>query len=85
MDLDRHAQTFPERFWALGNKEETMTRALLRLARVLVAQAIAWGIAEFGGITIPQVNITIGAALNAIFKFIRDKYPTNKILEWIPL
>ena len=62
-----------------------MKSALLRLARILVAQAISWGLLEWGGINIPQVNITVGAAINAIFKFIRDKFPTSKILEWLPL
>ena len=62
-----------------------MKAALYRLARILVAQTITWVIATWGGFSIPMVNITIGAAINAIFKFIRDKFPTSKILEWLPL
>lgn len=62
-----------------------MVSALLRLARILVAQVITWAIATWGGISIPWVNITVGAAINAVFKFIRDKYPDSVILEWLPL
>ena len=62
-----------------------MKSALMRLARILVAQVISWGLLEWGGVNIPQVNITVGAAVNALFKFIRDKFPKSKILEWIPL
>lgn len=62
-----------------------MIAALLRLARIIVAQIISWALLEWGGVNIPQVNITVGAALNAIFKFIRDKYPNSKILEWLPI
>jgi len=62
-----------------------MVSALLRLARVLVAQAISWVIAEFGGMSLPWVPVTIGAGINAVMKFIRDKYPNNPILTWLPL
>ena len=62
-----------------------MKAALLRLARILVAQAISWILLEKGGINIPMVNISVGAALNAIFKYIRDKFPKSKILEWLPV
>ena len=62
-----------------------MKSAIMRLLRVLVAQAISWSLLEWGGVNIPQVNITVGAAFNAIFKFIRDKFPKSKILEWLPL
>jgi len=62
-----------------------MKSALLRLARILVAQTISWSLLEWGGVGIPMVNVTAGAAMNAIFKYIRDKYPKSKILEWLPL
>ena len=62
-----------------------MKSALLRLARILVGQAISWALLEWGGINIPMVNITVGAAISAIFKFIRDKFPKLTILEWLPL
>jgi hypothetical protein len=62
-----------------------MKAAFLRLARILVAQAISWTILEWGGVNIPVINIGIGAALNAIMKWIRDKYPKSKILEWLPV
>jgi hypothetical protein len=62
-----------------------MKSTLMRLLRILVAQSISWSLLEWGGVNIPQVNITIGAAVNAIFKFIRDKFPKSVILEWLPL
>jgi hypothetical protein len=62
-----------------------MKAALLRLARILVAQAISWGLLEWGGINVPMVNISVGAVVNALFKFIRDKYPTSILLSWLPL
>jgi len=62
-----------------------MKSALLRLARILVAQAISWGLAEYGNYGVPLINISVGAVINAIFKFIRDKYPNNAILEWLPI
>jgi len=57
----------------------------LRIARVLVAQGIALGLTTWGGITIPYVNITVGALINGLFKFLREKFPNSKILEWLPL
>ena len=62
-----------------------MLAALMRLARIIVAQAISWAILEWGGVNIPMVNISVGAVLNAIFKYIRDKYPNSPILTWLPL
>jgi hypothetical protein len=62
-----------------------MKAAILRLARILVAQAISWSLLEWGGVTIPTVNITVGAAINTVFKFIRDKFPNSKLLEWLPI
>ena len=57
--------------------------ALLRFLRVLVAQGL--GYAASLVIPIPYLGITVGALINAIFKFIRDKFPKSKILEWLPL
>lgn len=62
-----------------------MISALLRLVRVLVAQAISWALLEWGGVNVPMINISVGAVVSAIFKFLRDKYPNSKILEWLPL
>ena len=59
--------------------------ALLRLARIVVAQVISWALLEWGGFNIPMINISVGAAINAIFKFIREKYPNSKLLEWLPV
>lgn len=55
--------------------------ALLRLGRVLVAQAIAWVIAEYGGIALPWFPVTLGAAISAVAKFLRDKFKW----EWLPV
>jgi hypothetical protein len=55
--------------------------SLMRLGRVLIAQAITFGIAELAGVNIPVVNISAGAVLNAIAKFLRDKYNWN----WLPV
>ena len=56
---------------------------VLRLVRVLVAQLL--GILANLSFNIPYLGITVGAVINAIFKYIRDKYPKSKILEWLPL
>lgn len=58
-----------------------MSAALWRLARVLIAQAISWAILEFAGVNIPVVNVSVGAAINAIAKFLRDKFGWN----WLPV
>lgn len=62
-----------------------MTAMLLRFARVLVGQLIGIGIDLWGGIQIPIIGMTIGALINAIFKFIRDKFPKATWLVWLPL
>lgn len=62
-----------------------MKAVLLRLARVLVGQLIGLTIAAWGNIQVPIVGMSIGALINAIFKFIRDKFPKSPILEWLPL
>jgi hypothetical protein len=58
---------------------------LLRFARVIVGQLIGIALATWGGITIPYIGITIGAAVSALFKFLREKFPNSKILLWLPL
>lgn len=62
-----------------------MKAVILRIARILVGQIIGVVIVTWGGITIPYVGITIGAAINGVFKFIRDKFPKSPILSWLPL
>ena len=62
-----------------------MVAVLLRFARVMVGQALSFWVMEFGGVNIPMLNISIGAAISAAFKYLREKYPNNKILEWFPL
>jgi hypothetical protein len=62
-----------------------MSSSILRVLRVLVAQAIGLVITTYGAITIPYFSITVGALLNGVFKFIRDKFPKSVILEWLPL
>ncbi len=58
-----------------------MKATLLRLVRILIAQAISWAVLEFAGVNIPVVNISVGAAINAIAKFLRDKFKW----EWLPV
>ena len=58
-----------------------MKAALLRLARVLIAQLITFGIAELTGINVPMINISAGAVLSAIAKYLRDKYKW----DWLPV
>jgi hypothetical protein len=62
-----------------------MKAALLRLARILVAQLVSWALLEWGGVNVPMINISVGAVVSAVFKFLRDKFPGNPILEWLPL
>lgn len=62
-----------------------MVATLMRFARVAVAQGLSALLVQYGGITIPYVGLTIGAVINAIFKYLRDKFPTSPILEWLPL
>ncbi len=58
-----------------------MKAALLRLVRILVAQGVTFLIAEMAGINIPFLNISAGALINAIAKYLRDKFK----LEWLPV
>ena len=60
-----------------------MVPALLRLVRIVVAQAIGAIIVNTTGITIPYVGVSIGAVLSAVAKFLRDKYPSWA--EWLPV
>jgi len=62
-----------------------MIAALLRLVRVGVAQGIAWALLQYGGVNVPVINISVGAAISAIFKYLRDKWPNNKFLTWLPI
>lgn len=54
---------------------------LWRLARVLIAQAVSWSILEFAGINIPLVNISVGATISAVAKYLRDKFKW----DWLPV
>jgi len=49
-----------------------MGAALIRLVRVLIAQRV----------NIPYLNISAGAVLNALAKFLRDRY---KWAEFLPV
>lgn len=62
-----------------------MKSAILRILRVLVGQGIGIVLATFGGVEVPYFGLTVGAVINGVFKFIRDKYPKSVILEWLPL
>jgi hypothetical protein len=58
-----------------------MGAAIIRLGRVLLAQVIAFGIANLTGVNIPYLNISVGAVISAVAKFLRDKYAW----EWLPV
>jgi hypothetical protein len=58
---------------------------VLRFVRVVLGQLIALAIGVWGSITIPVINMSIGAFITALFKFLRDTFPKNKFLEWLPL
>lgn len=62
-----------------------MLLAILRFVRILVGQGISYALLKWGGITVPIIDITVGALISAIFKFLRDKFPKNAILEWLPI
>jgi hypothetical protein len=62
-----------------------MKSTILRILRVLVAQVIGLVLTTWGGVTIPYFSVTVGAVINGIFKFIRDKFPKSVILEWLPI
>ena len=67
------------------HKEAGMKATILRVLRILVGQTIGLVITTWGNIAIPYVGITIGAAINGLFKFLRDKFPKSPILEWLPI
>jgi hypothetical protein len=58
-----------------------MKAALIRLGRVILGQIVAIIITSTAGITIPYLDITLGAVINAIAKFLRDKFKW----EWLPV
>ena len=62
-----------------------MTSAILRIVRVLIAQGISVLLLKYANVNVPIINITVGALINGIAKFIRDKFPKSKILEWLPI
>ena len=60
-----------------------MLPSILRLVRVLVAQGIGILITNLSGVNIPYLGISIGAVINALAKFLRDKFPSWG--EWLPV
>ena len=58
-----------------------MKAALLRLARVLVAQLVSFLVLEFAGVYVPVINISVGALINAVAKYLRDKFKW----DWLPV
>ena len=58
-----------------------MKDALIRLGRILVAQAISWSIMEFAGVNVPYINISLGAMISAVAKWARDQYGWF----WLPI
>ena len=62
-----------------------MSATLLRIVRVILAQLITLGLSIWGNVNVPVLNISVGALINGIFKYLRDKFPKSAILEWFPL
>lgn len=60
-----------------------MWSAILRILRVAVAQGISALIVATTGITIPYLNIGLGAVISGIAKFLRDKFPSWG--NWLPV
>lgn len=58
-----------------------MKSALIRLGRILLAQVITFVIANYAGVNIPVVNISVGAAINAVAKYLRDRFKW----DWLPV
>jgi hypothetical protein len=56
-------------------------RVVWRFIRVAAGQIIALLITQTMGVELPIVSLSVGAVLNAIFKYLRDKFN----LDWIPL
>lgn len=55
--------------------------AAWRAIRVALGQVIGILITSLSGVDIPYVNISLGVALNALAKFLRDKFKW----DWLPL
>ena len=53
--------------------------AIYRILRVLVAQGIGMVVETWGGVLVPYFGITIGALLNGLFKFLREKFPNSEL------
>ena len=62
-----------------------MKAFLMRIIRGAVAQVLGYIATQLTGINIPVIGISVGVALNGLFKAIRDKFPNSKIIEWLPL
>lgn len=62
-----------------------MKAVILRVLRIMVAQGLSYIALSTMGISLPIINMSVGAVLNGIFKYIRDKFPKSAILEWLPL
>jgi len=58
-----------------------MWASILRLGRVLIAQLVALAITSLAGVNIPYLNISLGAVINALAKFLRDRYKW----DWLPV
>jgi len=56
-------------------------RAIIRLFRVFLAQFITFAIANWAGVNIPVLNISVGALINAVAKYLREKYSWT----WLPV
>jgi hypothetical protein len=55
--------------------------AIVRWGRILIAQAIAWVMATYGGWPLPWIPLTLGAVISGVCKYLRDKYGW----DWLPV
>lgn len=60
---------------------DNVKAALWRLGRILIAQVVSWLALETAGVNIPVINVSVGAAINAVAKYLRDKFKW----EWLPI
>ena len=61
--------------------KEQIFAAVWRFIRVLLGQAVALLITQTAGITIPYINLGLGAAISMAAKFLRDKFKW----DWLPV
>lgn len=60
---------------------EELKRALFRFVRVMAGQAVGYLIAQTSGLDIPYLGLSVGAILNTVAKYLRDKFGW----DWLPV